>query len=76
MPLIAEDILYAQNELQLLQEQVAKIGLQILFKKIVTDIKTAPDELNIDSNKISQVNWILNFCEWIIQWWMMVNKIN
>lgn len=55
--LITKYIQDAQKPLDILQGQVAKIGLQISYEKtkFMYDIKTASDELTIGTNKISHV---------------------
>ena len=67
MALIAQDISDAQKQLELLQEQTAKIGLQISFEKtkFMTDIITSSDNIQIGNNKIFRVNEFKYLGEWI-----------
>ena len=69
MALIAKNIADAQKQLQVLQEQAAKIGLQISFEKtkFMTDIKTAPHEIKIGNNKVSRVKEFKYLGEWITE---------
>lgn len=69
MALIAKDISDAQKQLELLQQEAAKVGLLISYEKtkFMTDIKIAPQELKIGNKKVSRTKEFKYLGEWITE---------